>query len=221
MDLQEVISSIKGIDERFTKLILKYIDSYIEMSSNKTLTVNNIINQIKRNVHGIVFKDLDGNVSGCVNTMGDEIVLNDDLEDWVLDNTFLHEFTHQIAKNEYIEGPDLIQPNCGLKVGQDEYAEFTAGFRLTEWEVDGNNYAYNKAIHLLDEWVTEWLANKMSGFKNAEVIIDNNGFFRKKTSHGYDGSNIMNLLELVYGGENIANLITGFDLSEEERKSII
>lgn len=221
MDLQEVISSIKGIDERFTKLILKYIDSYIEMSSNKTLTVNNIINQIKRNVHGIVFKDLDGNVSGCVNTMGNEIVLSDDLEYWVLDNTFLHEFTHQIAKNEYIEGPDLIQPNCGLKVGQDEYAEFTAGFRLTEWEVDGNNYAYNKAIHLLDEWVTEWLANKMSGFKNAEVIIDNNGFFRKKTSHGYDGSNIMNLLELVYGGENIANLITGFDLSEEERKSII
>ena len=60
----------------------------------------------------------------------------------------------------------------------------------------------------------------ISSFVNFKMI-DNNGFFRKKTSHGYDGSNIMNLLELVYGGENIANLITGFDLSEEERKSII
>lgn len=99
--------------------------------------------------------------------------------------------------------------------------DFTAGFRLTQWEVDGNNYAYNKGIETFDEWITEWLANKMSGFQNVEVKEDTNGFFRKKTSHGYDGSNVMNLLELVYGRENVANLITGFDLTEEERKSII
>lgn len=220
MEIKEVLLNIDGMNERFATLILKYIDNYINMSSNKAVVANNIVQQIKRNVTGIRFKSLDG-VSGAVSNLGTVITLDDTLDERNLDNTFLHEFTHLISKNEYMDGNDLIQPNCGFKVGQDDRMDFTAGFRLTQWEVDGNNYAYNKGIETFDEWITEWLANKMSGFINVEVKEDTNGFFRKKTSHGYDGSNVMNLLELVYGSENVANLITGFDLTEEEKKSVI
>lgn len=220
MELKEVLLNIDGMNERFVALILKYIDNYINMSSNKAIIANNIVQQIKRNVTGIRFKSLNG-VSGAVSNLGTIITLDDTLDERNLDNTFLHEFTHLISKNEYMDGNNLIQPNCGFKVGQDDRMDFTAGFRLTQWEVDGNNYAYNKGIETFDEWVTEWLANKMSGFQNVEVKEDDNRFFRKKTSHGYDGSNVMNLLELVYGSENVANLITGFDLTEEERKSVI
>lgn len=220
MEIKEVLLNIDGINERFATLILKYIDTYINMSSNKAVVANNIVQQIKRNVTGIRFKSLDG-VSGAVNNLGTVITLNDTLDERNLDNTFLHEFTHLISRNEYMDGNDLIQPNCGFKVGQDDRMDFNGGFRLTQWEIDDNNYAYNKGIETFDEWVTEWLANKMSGFQNVEVKEDANGYFRKKTSHGYDGSNVMNLLELVYGSENIANLITGFDLTEEERKTVI
>lgn len=220
MEIKEVLLNIDGMNERFATLILRYIDIYINMSSNKVVIANNIVQQIKRNVTGIRFKNLDG-VSGAVSNLGTVITLDDTLDERKLDNTFLHEFTHLISKNEYMDGNDLIQPNCGFKVGQDDRMDFNGGFRLTQWEIDGNNYAYNKGIETFDEWVTEWLANKMSDFQNVEVKEDTNGFFRKKTSHGYDGSNVMNLLELVYGSENVANLITGFDLTEEERKSVI
>lgn len=226
MDLKEILGSIKGMDERFASLIIRYVDSYINMSSNKTQVANNIIKQIKENVTEINFKSLDG-ISGCVSGIGRVITLDSNLPDWIIGNTFLHEFTHQISKNEYTivdeeDGSKVrLQPNLGLKVGRDLTMEFSMGMRLREWEIDGNNYAFNKGIYILDEWITEWLANKMSNFKNVELKQDENGFFRKKTCHGYDGSNVMNMLELVYGSENIANIITGFDLSEEERKCVI
>lgn len=220
MEIKEVLLNIDGMNERFATLILKYIDNYINMSSNKAVVANNIVQQIKRNVTGIRFKSLDG-VSGAVSNFDSVITLDDTLDNRVIDNTFLHEFTHLISKNQYMEGEHLSQPNFGLKVGKNDSSEYDLNLRLTNWEVDGNNYAYNKGIATLDEWVTEWLANKMSGFQNVEVKEDANGHFRKKTSHGYDGSNVMNLLELVYGRENVANLITGFDLTEEERKTVI
>lgn len=220
MEIKDYLLSIDGMNERFATLIVRYVENYINMCTNKSVVANNLIRQIKKNVRKISFESLDG-ISGSAGKTNRAIILDDNLDDWILDNTFLHEFTHQISKNEYDNGINLVQPNCGLKVGIDEQMEFYAGFRMTSWEVDRNNYAYNKGIETFDEWVTEWLANKMSGFINAEVKEDINGFFRKKTSHGYDGSNIMNLLELVYGSENVANLITGFDLSEEERKGVI
>lgn len=226
MDLKETLANIKGIDERFASLIIKYVDLYINMSSNKTQVANNLIQQIKKNITEINFASLDG-ISGCVSGMGSAITIDSNLPDWVIDNTFLHEFTHQISRNEYtiVDEEDgmriRVQPNCGLKVGIDQNMEFSMGARLREWETDGNNYAFNKGIATFDEWITEWLANKMSGFVNVELKQDENGFFRKKMCHGYDGSNVMNMLELVYGSENVANIITGMDLSEEERKGVI
>ena len=65
MDLKEILGSIKGMDERFASLIIKYVDSYINMSSNKTQVANNLIKQIKENITEINFKSLDG-ISGCV-----------------------------------------------------------------------------------------------------------------------------------------------------------
>src|SRR5574344_1592177 len=209
MDLKETLANIKGIDERFASLIIKYVDSYINMSSNKTQVANNLIQQIKKNITEINFASLDG-ISGCVSGMGSAITIDSNLPDWVIDNTFLHEFTHQISRNEYtiVDEEDgmriRVQPNCGLKVGIDQNMEFSMGARLREWETDGNNYAFNKGIATFDEWITEWLANKMSGFVNVELKQDENGFFRKKMCHGYDGSNVMNMLELVYGSENVA-----------------
>ena len=226
MDLKETLANIKGIDERFASLIIKYVDSYINMSSNKAQVVDNLIQQIKKNVTEINFASLDG-ISGCVSGTGSAITIDSNLPDWAIDNTFLHEFTHQISRNEYTvideeDGMSIrVQPNCGLKVGIDQNMEFSMGARLFDWEIDGNNYAFNKGIATFDEWITEWLANKMSGFVNAELKQDENGFFRKKMCHGYDGSNVMNMLELVYGSENVANIITGLDLSEEERKGVI
>lgn len=226
MDLKETLANIKGIDERFASLIIKYVDSYINMSSNKTQVVDNLIQQIKKNVTEINFASLDG-ISGCVSGMGSVITIDSNLPDWAIDNTFIHEFTHQISRNEYTvideeDGMSIrVQPNCGLKVGIDQNMEFSMGARLRDWEIDGNNYTFNKGIATFDEWITEWLANKMSGFVNAELKQDENGFFRKKMCHGYDGSNVMNMLELVYGSENVANIITGLDLSEEERKGVI
>ena len=223
MELSEIVKNIEGINDRFASLIIKYVDNYINMSSNKVLAAKNIINQIKNHVTKIEFKDL-GKISGCVDGRNSIIQINSNLEDRFIDNAFLHEFTHQISKNEYNEFDDdynieiTIRKNLGLKVAYDEQAEFNSGERLRNWEIDGNNYAYNKGILLFDEWVTEWLANKMSNLNNVEIREDEKGFFRKKTCHGYDGSNVMNLMELVYGSENIANLITGFDLTEEERK---
>ena len=226
MDLKDVLTNIKGIDERFASLIIRYVDSYINMSSNKIQVANNLIQQIKKNITEISFANLDG-ISGCVNGMGSTITLDSNLPDWTIDNTFLHEFTHLISKNEFVvldeeEGRKYAyQPNLGLKVGLEDKPDFSAGFRLEKWETDGNNYAFNKGIDTFDEWITEWLANKMSGFSNVELKHDENGFFRKKTSHGYDGSNVMSMLELGYGSENVANIITGLDLSEEERKGVI
>ena len=215
MEIKEILFNIDGMNERFATLILKYIDNYINMSSNKALVANNIVQQIKRNITGIRFKSLNG-ISGAVNDF-DSIMGHNR----VIDNTFLHEFTHLISKNQYMEDIFICQPNMGLKVGKEYSDLYKINQRITQWEIDGNNYAYNKGIETFDEWITEWLANKMSGFQNVEVKEDDNGFFRKKTSHGYDGSNVMSLLELVYGSENVANLITGFDLTEEERKSVI
>lgn len=226
MDLKETLDNIKGIDERFASLIIRYVDSYINMSSNKTQVASNLIQQIKKNVTEINFASLDG-ISGCVSGIGSTITIDSNLPDWVIDNTFLHEFTHQISRNEYTIVDEengmkyTSQPNRGLKVGIDQDIDFSWGFELPEWETDGNNYAFNKGIVLFDEWITEWLANKMSGFTNVELKQDENGFFRKKTCHGYDGSNVMNMLELVYGSENVANIITGMDLTEEERRGVI
>jgi len=220
MEIKEILKNIEGIDERFAQLILKYIENYIDMSSNKSLVANNIVKQIKQNIKSIQFNKLD-DAYGSVAKIGTTIELNKELKDWELDNAFYHEFTHQISKNTYSNGTNLCNPNSGLKVGIDSQLEYSMGFRLKNWEVDGNNYAYNQGIDTLDEWITEWLANKNSKINNVEIKKDKNGFFRKKTSHGYDGSNVINLLELVYGSENVANLITGFDLNEEERKSVI
>ncbi len=223
MELKDILLNIKGIDERFAALIARYVENYINMSSNKEVVANNLIQQIKKNITEISFQSLDG-ISGYVSSMESSITLDSNLPEWVIDNTFLHEFTHQVSRNEYVDEDGVrirLQPNLGMKVGSDESKEFSVGFRLREWEIDGNNYAYNQGIATFDEWVTEWLANKMSGFINVEVKEDENGLFRKKTCHGYDGSNIMNMLELVYGSENIANLITGFDLTEDERKCVI
>lgn len=220
MEIKELIFGIEGMNERFAILILKYIDAYLDMSSDKDVVLDNFIRQIKNNFTSIQFKTLDG-VSGAVSGGSNAITLDDTLDDRFLDNTFLHEFTHLISKNEFLDDGFIFQANRGLKVGRDNIMDFDLGFELPNWETDGNNYASNKAISMLDEWVTEWLANKMSGLVYVEVKEDANGFFRKKTCHGYDGSNIMNLLELVYGCENIANLITGFDMTEEQRKTVI
>lgn len=119
MEIKEILFNIEGMNERFATLILKYIDNYINMSSNKAVVANNIVQQIKRNVTGIRFKSLDG-VSGAVSNLGTIITLDDTLDERNLDNTFLHEFTHLISKNEYMDENDLIQPNCGFKVGQDD-----------------------------------------------------------------------------------------------------
>ena len=48
MDLKEILGSINGMDERFASLIIKYVDSYINMSSNKAQVVDNLIQQIKK-----------------------------------------------------------------------------------------------------------------------------------------------------------------------------
>lgn len=218
--LDDVIHNIDGIDERFAMLLKKYVYTYINFSTNKELVSNNLINQINSNIKHISVEQLDG-ISGHADAKSKTIKINSDLDDYLIDNTFMHEITHLISLNEIIEDNITYQLNYGLKVGLDDQMDFSAGFRLRNWEVDGNNYVYNKGNVVLDEWITEWLANKTSGLTNTELKEDTNGFFRKKISHGYDGSNVMNLIELVYGSENIANLITGLDLNLEERKSVI
>lgn len=219
--INQILYRIDGMDENFATLIQNYINKYIEMSSNNEIVLNNIINQIQKNIKGIQIKKLDG-ISGCAsgNASG-IIILDDSLDEDTMNNTFLHEFTHIICLNTEIIENDVVDYNFGLKPSREDQADLSWGIRLKNWEIDGNNYSYNKGIFLLDEWITEWLANKMSNYMNYEIKKTERNFYRIKTSHGYDGSNVMNLLELVFGSEKIANLITGFDLTEQERHCVI
>ena len=57
--------------------------------------------------------------------------------------------------------------------------------------------------------------------KNVEIKKYENGFFRIKTSHGYDGSNIMNLLEVTFGTQTIADLLTGLTIPKEQRNCVL
>ncbi len=41
--LKEVLLNIDGLDERFAKLVIKYVEKYIDMSTNKSLVANNLI----------------------------------------------------------------------------------------------------------------------------------------------------------------------------------
>ena len=100
MEIRDLLLNIEGMNERFASLIVQYVDSYINMSSNKSITANNLIQQIRKNITEIRFQKLDG-ISGCVNSIGSAIILDSDLPDEVIDNTFMHEFTHLISKNEY------------------------------------------------------------------------------------------------------------------------
>lgn len=78
--LKEVLLNIDGLDERFAKLVIKYVEKYIDMSTNKSLVANNLIQQIKKNITGISFKNLDG-ISGCVSGLGSSITIDSNLED--------------------------------------------------------------------------------------------------------------------------------------------
>ena len=91
MELKDILMNIRGIDERFASLIVRYVENYVNMSSNKEIVLNNLIHQIKMNITEISFKNLDG-ISGCVSGLGSTITINSNLPEWAIDNTFLHEF---------------------------------------------------------------------------------------------------------------------------------
>ena len=162
-----------GVDEKLAAIIIKYIDKYVAMSTNKEQVKRNLISQIRMNFSGFAFADLNG-ISGCVNSLGNVISIDSNLDDWLLENTIFHELTHQIARNEIRENEDdkfeFVQFNLGLKVSAEDNMEHSAMMRLKQWEVDGNNYVYNKGNDTLDEWITEWIPSKNIIYRFPEEI---------------------------------------------------
>lgn len=223
-EINNNLNNIQGITPEIVKAIELYCEGISKMFDNNATVKSNLLKQIKKNFTGLEHQELKGGISGSVSNMSSCILLSSKLEEWNYINTFLHEFTHQIAKNSRIDEEDMqvIEYNLGLKMGQDDRTD-SMFVPCSSWTIDGNNYAFDRgaAMMLFDEWITEWLANKFSGLQNVELKTDNNGNFRIKTSHGYDGSNIMNLMELAFGEAQLVDLLLGVTLTEEERNTII
>ena len=219
MNVYEVVNNISGLDDILKEALIKYINDYCLLFNNNPIVVENLLTQIKNNVNEVEIKDLDGS-SGAVSNMSKAIFLSSNLEEWNIVNTFLHELTHKISTNDIIEEGIVITLNAGLKYGSDDQEDSIFG-PVRSWNMDGNNYAYKLGTAVLDEWITEWIANKISEMKNVEIKKYENGFFRIKTSHGYDGSNIMNLLEVTFGTQTIADLLTGLTIPKEQRNCVL
>lgn len=219
MNVYEVVNNISGLDDILKEALIKYINDYCLLFNNNPIVVENLLTQIKNNVNEVEIKDLDGS-SGAVSNMSKAIFLSSNLEEWNIVNTFLYELTHKISTNDIIEEGIVITLNAGLKYGSDDQEDSIFG-PVRSWNMDGNNYAYKLGTAVLDEWITEWIANKISEMKNVEIKKYENGFFRIKTSHGYDGSNIMNLLEVTFGTQTIADLLTGLTIPKEQRNCVL
>ncbi len=219
MNVYEVVNNISGLDDILKEALIKYINDYCLLFNNNPIVVENLLTQIKNNVNEVEIKDLDGS-SGAVSNMSKAIFISSNLEEWNIVNTFLHELTHKISTNDIIEEGIVITLNAGLKYGSDDQEDSIFG-PVRSWNMDGNNYAYKLGTAVLDEWITEWIANKISEMKNVEIKKYENGFFRIKTSHGYDGSNIMNLLEVTFGTQTIADLLTGLTIPKEQRNCVL
>lgn len=221
--LNNNLENLQGMTPEYINAIEVYCNGILKMFNNNPTVKLNLFQQLKKHFTGLEYRKLKNGISGSVSSLSSCISLSSDLEEWNYINTFLHELTHQLAKNEYID--EYIQVyvyNLGLKMSNDDVMDSL--FRpCSSWAIDGNNYVFDRgsAMMLLDEWLTEWLANKFSGLKNVELITDENGNFRIKTSHGYDGSNIMNLMELTFGEAQLTDLLLGLSLTEDERKCVI
>ena len=217
----DVVNNIDGISEREMKAIVTLYDGIVDIFNGNDNVKTNLLDQIRDNFKELRLANISD--SGYVSSLSSCITLSSDLEVWNYINTFMHELIHLISKNQYIdENMFCTQYNLGMKLSNHDQMDALFGpSRL--WKVDDNNYTFDRGEGLLlfDEWLTEWLANKFSGMKNVELTKNNDGFFKVKTSHGYDGSNIMNLLELTYGSDVLIDLFTGLSYSVEERKNII
>ena len=220
MNVYDVINNIRGLDETLKEALVKYVNDYCLLFNNNPIVIENLLTQIKNNVNKIEIKDLTDEVSGAISNLSNTIILSNNLEEWNIINTFFHELTHKISTNDIIEEGIVISKNAGLKYGFEDQTDSIFG-PIKSWNLDGNNYAYKLGNELLDEWITEWVANKMSGMKNVEIKKYENGFFRIKTSHGYDGSNIMSLLEVTFGTQTIADLLTGLTIPKERRNYVL
>lgn len=221
--LNNNFDNYQGLTPELVNAIEIYCEGIFKMFNNNPVVKTNLLNQLKKHFTGVEHRKLENGISGSVSNLSSCISLSSNLEDWNYINTFLHELTHQLAKNETID-EDLVayEYNLGLKMGRDASEESIFGPN-SSWEIDGNNYTFDRgnAMMLFDEWLTEWIANKFSGLRNVELKTDENGNFRIKTSHGYDGSNVMNLMELVFGDAQLVDLLMGLSLTEDERKTII
>ena len=220
--LNNNLENLQGMSPKHIKAIEVYCNGILKMFNNNPTVKLNLFQQLKKHFTGIEHREFKNGISGSVSSLSSCISLSSDLEEWNYINTFLHELTHQLAKNEYMDEDIVYVYNLGLKMSNEDAMDSL--FKpCSSWSIDGNNYAFDRgsAMMLLDEWLTEWLANKFSGLKNVELITDENGNFRIKTSHGYDGSNIMNLMELTFGEAQLTDLLLGLSLTRDERKSVI
>ncbi len=220
MNVYEVVNNISGLDDTLKEALIKYVNDYCLLFNNNPIVIENLLTQIKNNVNKIEIKDLTDEVSGAVSNLSNTISLSNNLEEWNIINTFFHELTHKISTNNIIKEGIVISKNAGLKYGFEDRMDSIFG-PIHSWNLDGNNYAYRLGNDVLDEWITEWIANKISEMKNIEIKKYENGFFRIKTSHGYDGSNIMNLLEITFGTQTIADLLTGLTIPKEQRNCVL
>jgi ferritin-like metal-binding protein YciE len=123
-EVLEIIKNIDGMSEDIAQAIIRYYNGILHEFNQNPIVKANLLNQIKNNFTVIRYLSLSDNISGCVSSLSSCITLSENLEDWNYINTFLHELTHQIAKNEFVDPEELmvLQFNCGLKMSFDDLA---------------------------------------------------------------------------------------------------
>lgn len=215
----EYIKKIEGIDSITYEGLLRYFSGIIDIFDDDELVKNNLLNQLKLHFNGVEIVEFDNDDYGRQSPIYKKIQLSNKLKEHNYLNTLLHELTHSLAVNSIVDEV-IYEKNRGLKGG--EVDTFWWGIDK-EWVTDENYYGFDdgKSLNMLDEWLTEWIANLYSNLNYAELKTDENGNFRLKTTDAYDGSNIMNLMNLVYGKKELINLLLGLTYNEEQRKSVI
>lgn len=215
----EYIKKIEGIDSITYEGLLRYFSGIIDIFDDDELVKNNLLNQLKLHFNGVEIVEFDNDDYGRQSPIYKKIQLSNKLKEHNYLNTLLHELTHSLAVNSIVDEV-IYEKNRGLKGG--EVDTFWWGIDK-EWVTDENYYGFDdgKSLNMLDEWLTEWIANLYSNLNYAELKTDENGNFRLKTTDAYDGSNIMNLMNLIYGKKELINLLLGLTYNEEQRKSVI
>lgn len=135
--LKEVLLNIDGLDERFATLVIKYVEKYIDMSTNKSLVANNLIQQMKKNVTEISFKNLDG-ISGCVSGLGSSITIDSNLEDLFNTNT---ELKFKLYSLEYL----IKKVDTGVEVYAILYQSRKSNYSSFK-EIMNNYKVYNESL---------------------------------------------------------------------------